>query len=823
MTWTTLVHRARRTLVLLLATLFIAGVSVGSAQAADAAPASQAVPAASTDGASADSGTLRIGSDLTYPPYAYMQGGLPSGFDPDFMRAMAKELKMQPEFVDTRFEQLVTSLKSGHFDVIASALYITPERAQQVDYVPYFTTGNSIVMPASATARATDATGLCGLSVAVIKGGEVATQLRSGASAACTKAGNKTIDVRDFTADAEGTQALISGQVDAQVTDAAVAKTAVDSSGGKLTITSKDLLFPVPVGLAVNKGNTALEKKLTDGLAAMKANGTYQALLTKYNLAQPSNAQVAAALGNKNGSTSNNDTGKTGFSFDWGYFLSLFGQKDFWVATVTVIALSALAWGISVVLGMAVALGRQSRQAWLRKILDVYVWFFRSLPLLVLLIFVYNAPQVVPELRALVGSPFMAGLIAMVLSETAYISEIHRGGLSAVAGGQGEAGRALGIPWGGVQRHILIPQAFRVALPSLGNELVTIIKLTSLVSVISLTEILLVGQRLYTQNFKVLETLAAVAIYYVLLVTVFDQALKIVERRLDFRRRGLKSQLVSAASLNPVELPVPAPRASTPHSGEVVVEARAERKSFGQTEVLKGVDLKVHKGEVVAVIGPSGSGKTTMIRTLNAMESIDSGEVLYRGTPIGYTVSPTGTRKTISDRELARTRERIGMVFQQFNLFPHKTVLENVAFAPRQLHRMPDATVRANALTQLRKVGMEAHADKYPHQLSGGQQQRVAIARALAMSPDVMLFDEPTSALDPELVDEVLQVMTELASEGLTMVVVTHEMRFAREVADWVVFMDQGVVVEEGPAGEIFDNPQHERTQRFLTRVMSTI
>ncbi len=797
-------RRARQSLGLLLAAFLIAAIPVGSAQAAPG-----------------DNGTLRIGSDLTYPPYAYMKDGAPTGFDPDFMRAMAAELKMQPEFVDTRFEQLVTSLKSDHFDVVASALYITPERAKQVDYIPYFTTGNSIVMP-SGSAAATDPAALCGMSVAIIKGGEVATQLRGTASNACTAAGKKAIDVRDFTADSEGTQAMLSGQVDAQVTDAAVAKTAVDSANGKLAITSKDLIFPVPVGLAVAKGNTALAKQLTDGLAAMKADGTYRQLLTKYNLAEPVNDQVATALGNANGSTSNTNTASTGFSFDWGYFFSLFAQKDFWTATLTVIALSALAWGISVILGMAVALGRQSRQMWLRKILDVYVWFFRSLPLLVLLIFVYNAPQVIPELRAMVGSPFMAGLIAMVLSETAYISEIHRGGLSAVAGGQGEAARALGIPWRGVQRHIVIPQAFRVALPALGNELVTIIKLTSLVSAISLTEILLVGQRLYTQNFKVLETLLAVAIYYVLLVTVFDQILKFYERRLDFRRRGLKANVGSTDGPDTGKVPAPAPRSVTPHSGEVVIETVGERKSFGPTEVLKGVDLKVHRGEVVAVIGPSGSGKTTMIRTLNAMESVDSGDVLYRGTPVGYQVNAAGAHKQVSDRELAKTRERIGMVFQQFNLFPHKTVLENVTFAPNHLGSATSAEVKAKAASQLRMVGMEEHADKYPHQLSGGQQQRVAIARALAMNPDVMLFDEPTSALDPELVDEVLKVMTELAAEGLTMVVVTHEMRFAREVADWVVFMDQGVVVEEGPAAELFDNPKQERTRRFLTRVMAT-
>ena len=305
----------------------------------------------------------------------------------------------------------------------------------------------------------------------------------------------------------------------------------------------------------------------------MKANGTYAQLLEKYNLAEPSEAQVAAALGNENGSVDNTGTGTGGFSFDWGYFFSLFA-KGLLDGPLTVISLAVLSWGISVVLGMVVALGRQSRQAWLRRILDVYVWFFRSLPLLVLLIFIYNAPQVIPEMRLIVGSPFMAGLIALVLSETAYISEIHRGGLSAVAGGQGEAARALGIPWTGVQRHIVIPQAFRVALPALGNQLVTIIKLTSLVSAISLTEILLVGQRLYTQNFKVLETLLAVAIYYVLLVTIFDQALKFYERRLDVNRRGCKTGVKIATSQCSDDVPAPTKRTATPHSGEVCYRGR---------------------------------------------------------------------------------------------------------------------------------------------------------------------------------------------------------------------------------------------------------
>ncbi len=507
---------------------------------------------------------------------------------------------------------------------------------------------------------------------------------------------------------------------------------------------------------------------------------------------------------------------------DWKYVVGLFTYAPLYQAAGTVVVLSLLAWGISVVLGLLIALGRQSRFRPLARLLDVYVWFFRSLPLLVLLIFVYNAPQVIPELRTVVGSPFVAGLSALVLSETAYLAEIHRGGLLSVARGQGEAARALGIPWRGVQQHIVVPQAFRVALPALTNELVTIVKLTSLVSVISLTELLLVGQRLYTQNFKVLETLLVVAIFYVALVSVFDGLLRLLERRLDVTRRTTAlSAPGSAEGLEHIDIPR-VRREKSPHEGEVVIEVSGATKSFGHTQVLTGVDLSVHKGEVVTVIGPSGSGKTTLIRTLNALEVIDGGEVLYRGTPIGYRKGRGGTPVPTSDSSAASQRRHIGMVFQQFNLFPHMTVLGNVTFAALQLSTVAKEEAREAALALLRKVGMAEHADKYPYQLSGGQQQRVAIARALATGPEVVLFDEPTSALDPELVDEVLAVMAELATEGLTMVIVTHEMRFAREVADWVVFMDGGRVAEQGPAERVFTAPQHERTRRFLDRVAAT-
>lgn len=500
---------------------------------------------------------------------------------------------------------------------------------------------------------------------------------------------------------------------------------------------------------------------------------------------------------------------------DWAYVVAQFANPAFWKAALTVVELALLSWVISTILGMLVALGRQSPNRLLASALAVYVWFFRSLPLLVLLIFVYNAPIVFPQLQGVVGSPFVAGLIALVLSETAYISEIHRGGILAVATGQGEAARALGLSWRSVQVQVVIPQAFRVALPALGNELVTIVKLTSLVSAISLTELLLVGQRLYTQNFKVLETLLVVGLFYVLLVSIFDVALRMVERRLDVTKR--RSAILAST---PETVLITTDRVKrSPPSDEIVISASGVTKSFGSTQILKGVDLDVHRGEVTAIIGPSGSGKTTLLRTLNALELIDGGSVILHGEPVGYRASPGGIYRPAKDSDISTQRQRVGMVFQQFNLFPHKTVLENVIFAIVELNRMDRAEARERGRSLLQKVGMADHESKYPYQLSGGQQQRVAIARSLALSPEVVLFDEPTSALDPELVDEVLRVMTELANEGLTMVIVTHEMRFAEQVADRVVFMDAGEIREQAPAKKFFADPQDPRARSFLERV----
>ncbi|PNE41630.1 MULTISPECIES: amino acid ABC transporter ATP-binding protein [Streptomyces] len=267
-----------------------------------------------------------------------------------------------------------------------------------------------------------------------------------------------------------------------------------------------------------------------------------------------------------------------------------------------------------------------------------------------------------------------------------------------------------------------------------------------------------------------------------------------------------------------------------------MVEIRSVHKSFGSVEVLRGIDLEVAAGRVTVVLGPSGSGKSTLLRTINHLEKVDRGWISVDGALVGYRKGEefaarrasgkggggrrAGKLYELREREILKQRTGIGFVFQNFNLFPHLTVLENLVEAPLAVQRRPRKEAEATARRLLTRVGLAEKADAYPRQLSGGQQQRVAIARALALEPKLLLFDEPTSALDPELVGEVLDVIKDLAHQGTTMIVVTHEIGFAREVADTVVFMDGGRIVEQGPPAQVLDHPRHERTRSFLSKVL---
>ena len=243
---------------------------------------------------------------------------------------------------------------------------------------------------------------------------------------------------------------------------------------------------------------------------------------------------------------------------------------------------------------------------------------------------------------------------------------------------------------------------------------------------------------------------------------------------------------------------------------DIILQVRDLHKSFGKLDVLKGVDLNVHKGDVIVIIGPSGSGKSTLLRSVNLLERPTSGQIIFEGDDM----------TKAGKKELCKLRERMGMVFQQFNLFPHMKVKDNIIISPCKVKKAKTADVEKNCFELLKRVGLEDKWEEYPGRLSGGQKQRVAIVRALAMDPDVMLFDEPTSALDPEMVGEVLDVMKALAKSGMTMMVVTHEMRFAREVGDYILFVDQGIIMEAGKPEDLFGHPQHPRTKDFLSKVL---
>ena len=398
--------------------------------------------------------------------------------------------------------------------------------------------------------------------------------------------------------------------------------------------------------------------------------------------------------------------------FDWPYALSLLWESDFWRACLTVAQLSISAWLIAGAIGFVLALAKQSSIKPLNWTARLYIWFFRSLPLLVLLVFVYNLPQVFPASSAVLSSPFHAGLIALVISETAYMAEIHRGGILSVPKGQYEAGKALGINYAGIQRLIVIPQAIRIALPTLSNQFVTIVKLTSLVSVISLTEILLVGQRLYTQNFLIFETMLAVAFYYILVVTLFDKVLVRLESLLDVTQRKTEPFVLSeeeAREIDELRRQAVAARAEKREkpSSTPVLQVEGVNKFYGAHHALKDIDLSVQSGDVISIIGPSGSGKTSLIRALNGLETIDTGSVLINGKQF------LGQRNGAVEQAAANQILDIGMVFQSFNLFPHKTALENVLLAPTYHQRGDSKHRRMWALGQLYKVGLLEHANKY--------------------------------------------------------------------------------------------------------------
>lgn len=514
------------------------------------------------------------------------------------------------------------------------------------------------------------------------------------------------------------------------------------------------------------------------------------------------------------------------------------------LARTLVLTLLGAVFGFA--LGALVAFARLSRSRLLSASAWAFVWLFRSIPLIVLLLILNNLGYLYEHVRLGVPftdivwfdapttdliSPFAAAVLGLTLNHAAFSAEVIRGGILSVDQGQLEAAAALGLPHGRQTARIVLPQAMRAILPIAFNDLIVLAKGTSMVYVLAMPELFYTVQVIYRRNLEVIPLLMVATVWYLIILTVLSAIQVQVERH--YARGALRNPPPSALTFVLARAgalwrrvvarrSVPAAGARddavVPQIGGEVTVHRVSKR-FGTQRVLDDVSFVAPRGSVTVIVGPSGSGKSTLLRTINHLERVDDGIIDIDGELIGYRRDGDVLHE-LKERDVLKRRSAVGMVFQTFNLFPHLTVLENLIEAPLALGTATREAAERTARALLARVGLADKADAYPRQLSGGQQQRVAIARALALRPKVLLFDEPTSALDPELVNEVLDVIKELARSGTTLVIVTHEIGFAREVADNVLFMERGRIVEAGPPAVVLDAPAHPRTRAFLSHVL---
>jgi polar amino acid transport system permease protein len=542
----------------------------------------------------------------------------------------------------------------------------------------------------------------------------------------------------------------------------------------------------------------------------------------------------------------------------WGVFAQWFFAGPVLEGLLRTLVLTALSALFGFALATPLALARVSRSPLLAGCAWAFIWLFRSIPPIVLLLLLNNLGYLydtiwigVPFTHiALLNqstteliSPFFAAVLGLTLNHAAFAAEAIRGGILSVDHGQREAAAALGLPGARQVRRIVLPQAMRAIVPSAFNDVIGLAKGTSVVYILAMPDLFYTVQIIYHRNLEVIPLLMVATIWYLVILTVLSAIQVHIERyyaRGTTRAQVERSPLAAlfgrwrsarAARGEGAVQPQRQDRVAAETDAKAGTAGWAQRrvggkvgihnvsKSFGPLKVLDNVSLSFPSGSVTVILGQSGSGKSTLLRTINHLERVDDGFIDIDGELVGYRKEGRTLYELKEKDVLQRRRADVGMVFQSFNLFPHLTVLDNVIEAPLAAG-VPRAQAEAEARTLLARVGLTGKADAWPRQLSGGQQQRVAIARALALKPKVLLFDEPTSALDPELVNEVLDVIRQLARSGTTLIIVTHEIGFAREVADTIVFMDAGRIVESGPPASVLRDPTHPRTRDFLSKVL---
>ncbi|MDC6127396.1 amino acid ABC transporter permease/ATP-binding protein [Burkholderia gladioli] len=538
--------------------------------------------------------------------------------------------------------------------------------------------------------------------------------------------------------------------------------------------------------------------------------------------------------------------------WEWGVFAQWFFAAPVLDGLAKTLVLTLVGGTAGFALALPVALARLSVSPLLRALAWGYIWLFRSIPLIVLLLLLNNLGYLYETVHIAVPftghvlldapttglvTPFMAAAIGLTLSQAAFSAEAIRGGLLSVDHGQREAAAALGLPRGRQIRRIILPQAMRSILPAAFNDLVGLAKSTSVVYILAMPDLFYTVQIIYHRNLEVIPLLMVATVWYLVILTGLSALQGLVERHFSHgaTREGVAPSRFAAVLRGLLAGARRAGRARDIATAQADVDAAsvaswAERraggavrihqvsKRYGANTVLDRLSLSVAPGSVTVILGQSGSGKSTLLRSINHFERVDDGFIEIDGELVGYR-RDGDTLRELREGEILRRRGSVGMVFQGFHLFPHLNVLDNLVEAPLAAG-VPRERAEREARALLARVGMADKAEAWPRQLSGGQQQRVAIARALALKPKVLLFDEPTSALDPELVKEVLDVIRQLANSGTTLLIVTHEIGFAREVADTIVFMDGGRVLESGPPSRVLVEPAHPRTRDFLSKVL---
>jgi polar amino acid transport system permease protein len=534
--------------------------------------------------------------------------------------------------------------------------------------------------------------------------------------------------------------------------------------------------------------------------------------------------------------------------WEWNVFAEWFLSAPVLAGLGRTLLLTALGAVFGFLLGGALALARVSNSPLMAGLSWVYIWLFRSIPLIVLLLILNNLGYLYETIRLGVPftsitffsfnttrliTPFDAAVLGLTLNQAAFAAEIIRGGILSVDQGQHEAAAALGIPRTRQTFRIVLPQAMRTILPAAFNDIIGMAKGTSNVYIVAIPELFYTVQVIFHRNLEVIPLLMVATVWYLIILTVLSIIQWQIERH--FARGALRTQPTTYFSRwkadiawGGAQVSAPAPVAALPartgrtwahaHRRGAEVSIQGVSKSFGALKVLDNVVFDAPAGSVTVILGQSGSGKSTLLRAINHLERVDEGFISIDGESIGYRQAGD-TLYELKERDILAQRIHVGMVFQNFNLFPHLTTLQNIIEAPLA-HGVSRAEATSTALELLARVGLSSKAHVYPRQLSGGQQQRVAIARALALKPKVLLFDEPTSALDPELVNEVLDVIKELARSGATLIIVTHEIGFAREVADTIAFMEGGRIVESGPPAKILNQPEHPRLKEFIAKVL---